>query len=74
VFHKSAIADIPENIQKDVMADCQVMNKHLVEKGYELVLVPRMKYYHIVHPGSLYLTTMQEQQKFHSQTDWKIKA
>lgn len=74
VFHKSAIQDIPETIPKDVMADCQVMNKHLVEKEYELVLVPNMRYFHVVHPGSLYLTTMQEQQKFHRETNWNINS
>ncbi len=73
VFHKTAIPDIPETIPKDVMADCQVMNKALVEKGYTLVIVPNMKYYHIIHPGSLYLNTAAQQQEFQRVTDWTIR-
>jgi hypothetical protein len=72
VFHSSQIEHIPETVPKDVMADCQVMNKALVEKGYKLVLVPNMKYYHIVHPGSLYLNTAEQQQQFQQVTDWRI--
>jgi hypothetical protein len=74
VFHRTAIPDIPADVPKDVMVDCQVVNKALVEKNYELVLVPNMKYYHIVHPGSLYLTTAAEQQKFHRETNWLIQS
>ncbi len=72
VFHRSQIDDIPADVPKDVMVDCQVVNKALVEKGYALQIVPNMKYYHIVHPGSLYLTTIHDQQRFHRETDWKI--
>ena len=73
VFHRTAIPHIPETVPKDVMADCQVMNKALVEKDYTLVIVPNMKYYHIVHPGSLYLNTAAQQQEFQRVTDWTIR-
>lgn len=72
VFHRTQINDIPSDVQKDVMVDCQVVNKALVEKGRSLQIVPNMKYYHIVHPGSLYLTTMHEQQRYTAETDWTI--
>jgi FkbM family methyltransferase len=72
VFHKSQISSIPSDVPKDVMVDCQVVNKSLVKNNYNLVLVPGMKYYHIVHPGSLYLNTISEQQQYHSTTDWRI--
>ena len=73
VFHRTAIPSIPAEIPKDVMADCQVMNKALVEKDYTLVIVPNMKYYHIIHPGSLYLNTAAQQQEFQRVTDWTIR-
>jgi FkbM family methyltransferase len=72
VFHKSQIPMIPSTIPKDVMVDCQVVNKSLVEQGCKLVLVPKMKYYHIVHPNSLYMTTITQQQHYHATTDWRI--
>jgi FkbM family methyltransferase len=72
VFHTSQIQYIPENPPKDVMADCQIMNKALVENGCSLVLVPNMTYKHIVHPGSLYINTVKEQEAFQRITDWRI--
>lgn len=72
VFHKSQIEHIPSDVARDVMVDCQVVNKALVEKGFNLVLVPGMKYYHIVHPGSLYLNNIDAMQRYHQTTKWEI--
>jgi hypothetical protein len=72
VFHKSQIQYIPENIIKDCMLECQLTNKILVENGYTLHIVPNMKYYHIIHPGSLYLQTASKQEEFNRSMDWSI--
>jgi FkbM family methyltransferase len=72
VFHKSQVSHIPDNIPKDVMVDCQVVNKTLVEKGFKLIFVPEMKYYHIVHSGSLYLNNIHQMQKFERETRWEL--
>jgi glycosyltransferase involved in cell wall biosynthesis len=72
VFHKSQIEFIPDNLPKDAMLECQLTNKILVENGFTLHIVPNMKYFHVVHPGSLYLQTVSKQEEFNRSMDWSI--
>jgi glycosyltransferase involved in cell wall biosynthesis len=73
VFHKSAVHHFPNFAEKDVMVECKIMNKALVENGYTLVFVPGMKYYHSIHNGSLYMKFAKEMDDYDKATDWQIR-
>lgn len=72
VFPKSACGIFPESFEKNLMVECKVMNKILVENDFTLNFVAGMKYFHIVHDGSLYLSKCREMQEFDRITKWTL--
>jgi hypothetical protein len=48
------------------------MNRDLVKNGYTLVFVPNMKYIHVIHDDSLYLSKSSEMANFNMIYDWKL--
>ena len=72
VFHKDAYKCFSENEAKDLLLECKVMNKNLIENGYTLVFVPRMSYLHVIHHGSLYLNNANEMNQFDLTYKWTI--
>ena len=72
VFPGDVYNSLSENYSKDVSVECKVMSRDLVVKGYTLIFVPDMKYIHIVHGGSLYLSNREEMEKYDRETKWEI--
>lgn len=72
VFHRTIATQFQDDHSPQKMVECKWMNRELVLKGYRLVFVPDMKYIHVIHPGSLYLTHIHDMQKAERETVWTI--
>lgn len=72
VFHRRVAEEFEDDPASQKMVECKWMNKVLVERGYTLHFVPDMKYIHVVHPGSLYLTHIGDMQKAERETTWTL--
>ena len=63
VFHRSAAKFIHGNFPRDILTECKIMNKLLVENGFELIFVPNMKYTHVTHDNAV---SLQESDKMNA--------
>ena len=72
VLPRDAWMALSESYQKDLYTECKIMNRDLVKNGYTLVFVPNMKYIHVIHDDSLYLSKSSEMANFNMIYDWKL--
>jgi hypothetical protein len=72
VFHKSAAKFIHGNFPRDILTECKIMNKLLVENGFELIFVPNMKYTHVTHDSAVSLQQSDTMHRINSTYQWTI--
>jgi len=72
VFHNSAVKFIDGNFPRDILTECKIINKTLVENGYELIFVPNMKYTHITHDGAISLQYSHTMNNNNAAIKWTI--